>query len=366
MGRCGFVLFRGQEMATVSQLAPSVLVSIRHFIFMKTRTPPSPVAPDESLCPSPEPTVSFFQDPLCLTNIVVPLDLSLESLRALDFAFPLGQRFGARLHLVHVFEGAHQFATVATSPLLWSEAEAKRHLADEVELIFGARPRGEDCHLRVGPAPREIVAAARELRADLIVIATHGRSGWRHLALGSTTEKVIRSANCPVLVVREKMPGPVRRTNQGIVLQKILVPVDFSECALDGARYASVFATAVGADLLLLHVVRPRPHQIEESRGPAQHWSQELKDAVLDAEDQLDTLVNGLPLLGIKAETEVEVGVPAEKLAMESRRAAVDLIITSTHGYSGLRHALLGSIAEELAREAGCPVLIVPSHLRKG
>lgn len=353
-------------MATVSQLAPSVPAPVRQFIFMKTPTPPSRGAPDETLCQSPEPTVSFFQDPLCLANIVVPLDLSLESLRALDFALTLAKRFSARLHLVHVLAGEHRFATVTTSPLLWSQAEAERHLADEVELIFGTRPRAEDCHLRLGPPPREIVAAARELRADLIVIATHGRSGWRHLTLGSTTEKVIRSANCPVLVVREELPGPIRKIEEGIVLQKILVPVDFSECARDGARYASVFATAVGADLLLLHVVRPRSHQIEESKGAAQHWSQELKDAVLDAEDQLDTLVNSLPLVGIKAETEVEVGVPAEKLARASRRAEVDLIITSTHGYSGLRHALLGSVAEELGREAGCPVLIVPSHLRKG
>ncbi len=101
---------------------------------MKTHTEPSPRAALESRGQSPEPTASFFQDPLCLANIVVPLDLSLESLRALDFALPLAKRFGARVHLVHVYEGAHQFSTVTTSPLLWSEAEAKRHLADEVEL----------------------------------------------------------------------------------------------------------------------------------------------------------------------------------------------------------------------------------------
>ena len=74
---------------------------------------------------------------------MVPLDLSLESLRALDFALPLAKRFGARVHLVHVYEGAHQFSTIATSPLLWSEGEGKRHLADEVELNFGTRPQRE-------------------------------------------------------------------------------------------------------------------------------------------------------------------------------------------------------------------------------
>ena len=91
-------------------------------------------------------------------------------------AFHSPGRFGARVHLVHVYEGAHQFSTVATSPVLWSEAEAKRHLADEVELAFGTRPRRDDCHLRIGKPHQEIVATAEEVDADLIVIAKHGHT----------------------------------------------------------------------------------------------------------------------------------------------------------------------------------------------
>ncbi len=296
--------------------------------------------------------------------MVVPLDFSSESLRALDFAFPLAARFGARIHVVHVYEGAHEFSTVATSPLLWSEEEAKLHLADEVELAFGTRPRREDCHLRIGKPEKEIVAAAEELRADLIVIATHGRSGFQRLKLGSRTEKVIREAHCPVLVVRERMRDPIKTAAEGIVLQRILVPVDFSECAKEGARYASVFATAVGADLLLAHVIRLPAHLSSESEGPPKPWPTGLKAMVLEAENQLDSLQNSLPLLGISAETQVEVGIPADALAHLSSRPDIDLIITSTHGWTGLRRALLGSVAAELTRSAKCPVLIVPSHLR--
>ena len=314
---------------------------------------------------SSQPSASFFSDPLRLTSMVAPLDLSGESLRALDFALPLARRFGARLHYLHVYEGAHQFATIATSPLLWPEKEAGRHLADEVELNFGTRPPKADCHLRIGNPAQEIVATAEQLNADLIVMAAHGKGGLRHLLLGSTTEKIIRSANCPVLIVREASRGPVQTSRDGIVLQKILVPVDFSDCALEGARYASVFATAVGAELLLMHVVRPLSHQVTEGKGSPRHWSKELKDSVLDAADKLEVLVNFLPLAGVNAETEVEVGVPAEQLTRASARAEIDLVILSTHGYSGLRHALLGSVAEELSREAGCPVLVLPSHLRK-
>ncbi len=195
-------------------------------------------------------------------------------------------------------------------------------------------------------------------------MATHGRSGWRHLTLGSTTEKVIRSANCPILVVRERMHEPVRHAEEGIVLQKILVPIDFSDCAGEGACYASTFGTAVGADLLLMHVVQPPDYMALEGPAPDPHWPPMIETAVLAAENELDEILNFLPLIGIKAEAQVEVGQPVEKLAEASARPDIDLIVTSTHGYSGLRHALLGSVTEQLVRVTQCPILVVPSHRR--
>ena len=331
-------------------------------MMMRANTQRPKLAAQESV----QPTASFSEDPLRLRTIVVPLDFSTDSLRALEFALPLARRFGARVHVVHVHEGAHQFSSVATSPVLWSEEEAKRYLADEVELTFGTRPQREDCHLRVGKPAQEIVAAAKELEADLIVIATHGRGGFRHLMLGSTTEKVIRQGTCPVLVVREATRGPIQTAAEGIVLQKILVPVDFSECAKEGAKYASAFATGVGANLLLVHIVHPPDYLVVEGNAADPNWPHLLESFVLEAEDKLDEMVNFLPLLGISAETLVEVGSPVDQLIAASAHADVDMVITSTHGYSGLRHALLGSVAEPLARQASCPVLVVPSHPRPG
>jgi len=344
-------------MLALSQLAPSGSGCRLQVVKMKTAS--------KGWLAIPEADSAFLHDPLSVRRIVVPLDFSSESLRALDFALPLAKRFGAQIHVVHVYEGAHEFSTVTTSPLLWSVEEAKRHLADEVELAFGTRPRRENCHLRTGKPGQEIVASAEELGAELIVIATHGRSGFRHVRLGSITEKVIRQAHCPVLVVREKMRGPIKTAAEGIVLQRILVPVDFSECAATGARYASAFGTAVGADLLVAQVIRPPLHLVEQGRGPAEAWPAELKDTVLAAGNNLDTLTNSLPLIGISAETQVDVGVPAEKLAQISSRPDIDLIVLSTHGFTGLRRALLDSVAEELTRTADCPVLVVPSHLRQ-
>jgi universal stress protein A len=76
-------------------------------------------------------------------------------------------------------------------------------------------------------------------------------------------------------------------------------------------------------------------------------------------------MVNFLPLVGISAETEVALGTPIEKLVEATGRSDIDLVITSTHGYTGLGHVLLGSTAEQLVRLARCPVLVVPSHDRR-
>jgi nucleotide-binding universal stress UspA family protein len=217
----------------------------------------------------------------------------------------------------------------------------------------------------LGKPFQEIIATAAELKADLIVIATHGQSGFKHLTLGSTTEKIIRHARCPVLAVREATRGPIKTAAEGIVLQKILVPIDFSKCAREGAKYASVFATAVGADLLLMHVIHPPDYMPVEGAMAGPHWPQLIDTARLDAEDKLDEMVNFLPLVGISAETQVAIGAPVDKLVEETARPDIDMVITSTHGYTGLRHALLGSVAEQLVRTARCPVLVVPSHRRE-
>ena len=86
-----------------------------------------------------------------------------------------------------------------------------------------------------------------------------------------------------------------------------------------------------------------------------------LETARLQAEDKMNQLRDSVALAGISAETEVEEGVTVENLVEATKRADVDMVITSTHGYGGLRHAVLGSTAEQLIRLAHCPVLVVPN-----
>lgn len=146
--------------------------------------------------------------PLHFQSILVPLDFSPPSRQALAAAVAFARRFKAKLTLLHVVEpvGTPDFA--ASFPLVMENdkvmAAAKLEL---VRLVAEARiPRGtvEKVLVRFGRSFHEITDAAGMLKVDLIIISTHGYTGLKHALLGSTAERVVRHAPCPVLVVRQR------------------------------------------------------------------------------------------------------------------------------------------------------------------
>ena len=146
--------------------------------------------------------------PLCIESILVPLDFSAPSMKALDFVVTFARQFKAKLTLLHVVEpvGTPDFA--ASFPLVMEDDQMKAEAKKELErAVKAARvPRGivEKILVRFGRSFHEIANAARTRKVDLIIISTHGYSGLKHALLGSTTERVVRHAPCPVLVVRQR------------------------------------------------------------------------------------------------------------------------------------------------------------------
>lgn len=145
-------------------------------------------------------------------EILVPIDFSPFSRRALDYALPFAEKFGARITLLYVLGKLpylHDFE--ATLPLMAKEedlvAEAKKQL--EAERKEGKKARYiQRVLVRTGEPRREICNVAEDLSADLIIMATHGYSGLKHVLLGSTTEHVLRHAPCPVLALRQPNTEP--------------------------------------------------------------------------------------------------------------------------------------------------------------
>jgi universal stress protein A len=143
-----------------------------------------------------------------LKRILVPVDFSPLSEKALHYATRMAQQFGAEVNIFHVVEPevppAFDGFMIAAPPILNGTPSCSGQLKSLVSFVRKAGVDQVNATVRTGLAAFEIVEAAKEFDVDLIVIATHGYTGWKHFAIGSTAERVVRAAPCPVLVVREK------------------------------------------------------------------------------------------------------------------------------------------------------------------
>jgi universal stress protein A len=153
-------------------------------------------------------TIELVPQILHLKKILVPTDFSETSKKAVHYALRFAEQFGCEIGLLYVVDPA---TPIAGAPLVIEPFTDKDEfsMAEKDLALLAAKSHTNGAHsvsslVRVGHAPNEITKAAKELDVDLIIIATHGYTSWRHLCIGSTAERVVRTAPCPVLVVREK------------------------------------------------------------------------------------------------------------------------------------------------------------------
>jgi nucleotide-binding universal stress UspA family protein len=146
--------------------------------------------------------------PLSIKSILVPLDFSAPSKKALEYAVAFARQFKAKLTLLHVVEPVATPDFAAAFPLAMDDDKQMAAARNELERVVKAArvPRGsvEKILVRCGRSFHEIAEAARTRKVDLIILSTHGYTGLKHALLGSTTERVVRHAPCPVLVVRQR------------------------------------------------------------------------------------------------------------------------------------------------------------------
>lgn len=295
-------------------------------------------------------------------QILVPIDFSRPSLKAMPYAVAISRQFGANVHLLHVSDVVQQPPpSLLTLPLV-PQSEWNRRLMNRLQVL--ARKYRTDGNIsalepRIGTAHEEICFVARELKADLIVLATHGYTGYKHMYLGSTAERIVQHSPCPVLVVREHLcrgnRGADLHTRTGFKLSRILVPTDFSECSLVAFEYALQLASDFNAELCLVHVINPHAYPFGDeyvALDPAQL----LRETEYAKQKQMRSMAT-------KATTRYSVrvihGSPAAEICNAANEDA-DLIVISTHGRTGVGHVVMGSVAEHVVRGAHCPVLVIP------
>ena len=152
------------------------------------------------------------------------------------------------------------------------------------------------------------------------------------------------------------------RAKQGSI-RSILVPVDFSDCSLVGLKYAVKFAKEVCARLIVLHVTDLGPVMMTTACGDY-HSPTYLEAARRRCGDRMQAFLKRVNFDGVPVDTVAVAGYCPAAIYEAAAKQGVDLIMIATHGRTGLRHALLGSVAEGTVRHAGCPVLVVPSFPR--
>jgi universal stress protein A len=144
---------------------------------------------------------------LVIRSILVPIDFSVHSKNALKFAVPLAEQFGASLHLVYVVEPTIYPADLGFGQVVLPgvEDELRQKGSEELKALIereiGERV-GATSSVRTGNPHHEILLEAEEKEVDIIVVATHGHSGVEHMLFGSTADRIVRHAKCPVLTIR--------------------------------------------------------------------------------------------------------------------------------------------------------------------
>ena len=299
-----------------------------------------------------------------IKTILVPVDFSKLSGAAIETAKDLVGRCDACIHLVHVHEFYYSTnfpAPVPTTIGTYRDDETPYRTRRLKMLAKRYDLSPEHCHYLTGaPVFNEICNLARDISADLIVMPTHSYKGLEHLFAGSTAERIVQHSPCPVLVARQPT-NKTRRVSGERSYNTILVPVDFSQTSFQALEYAIEFAKLVVARLIVFHAVDCGDAFTAD--GYAMYdLSVVEKTLRKSAEEQMQKFVGLAKFRRVAFETVVRVASPISEICAVAEEREVDLIITATHGRSGFKHLLMGSVAESVVRYAKRPVLVVPSH----
>lgn len=287
-------------------------------------------------------------------QILLATDFSESALKAQDYAVFLARAYAAKLQIFHVSERPLWFRPSAPASLYLEQAreEAALQLVQLEKHLVESGLAGAQCRLVLGIPSEEVKKAAQEIGADVVVVGTRGRTVLDAILLGSTAERVIKDAPCPVLAIPTS-PG----TRPTPSIQHVMAPLDFSSPSLDAVEYAIQVANHFGARMTLVHVLEPIYYGAELGLQSVEakwqkwvHWR-----------TQLDQLVGLISSFGLATGTMIRGGVPADSIIDVAKEQGCDLIVMGTHGRRGWSRLRFGSVAEAVLRQAPCPVLTVKS-----
>ena len=298
-----------------------------------------------------------------IARVLCPIDFSDFSRRALDYAVTLARWYGASVTALHVHHPPvitppgrlAPLAPIEPVPVPATDLNAVRQQVSA--FVPSTAQIAIEPQVVEGDPAREILAEAQT--ADLIVMGTHGRSGFERLVLGSVTETVLRKASCSVLTI------PLSAVGGGsvpVVFRRIVAAVDFSDVSMAALRQAACLAAEADAHLTAMHVIEVPEHLalwIDRVDGIShvRAWA----DA---AERHLRGAVGPETREYARVEQRVETGKAYREILRVADEQQADVIVIGAHGHGVIEQMFVGSTAQHVVRRAACPVLVVrqPSH----
>lgn len=291
-------------------------------------------------------------------KILIPLDGSKTAEAALPYGRLLAQKLDCPVELLQAIEPGAPPQVADSS----SQGSAERYLAEAANRFPESRAR---YRTRPGVAADVILDAAGEHADTLIVMATHGRSGIGRWLLGSVAEKVLRAAAGSLLLVpASESAAPAGQATLG----SILVPLDGSKTAEAALPPAAELARALQIELTLVGVYQiPATAYYRGDDDAAAAAFIPTREELVEAMSRetrvyLESKVKELRPLYERVSSESLEGPAPERIIDLARRTKGSLIAMSTHGRSGLRRWVLGSVTEKVTRHAQAPVLVVPGR----
>jgi nucleotide-binding universal stress UspA family protein len=297
-------------------------------------------------------------------HIICPVDFSESSTRSLAHAAALARWYEAQLTVLHVvptFDPVQVRAELGV-PVQIVDPVPREVVLGEMRQLLHRAGFSADAHLvaAAGDASTTIVDQALTTRADLIVIGTHGRRGFKRLLLGSVTETVLHEAPCPVLTVSPHTAGT---TSDVVTFKRILCPIDFSPSALQALGFALDLARQAGGLVTLLHVVEWLPE--DEPRASAHFNVPEFRGYMLnDAKQRLRSLLTEESRAWCEIDGVIVSGRAHREILRAAEAGSADLIVMGAQGSGGVGLALFGSTTQQVVRSAVCPVLTVRGALK--
>jgi nucleotide-binding universal stress UspA family protein len=280
-------------------------------------------------------------------NIMVPVDFSEASKKAVNYGLSLALEFEARLVLTHIAQfdsAAYEKAKIDLLALIPPECREK--------LTF-------ETIVKSGEVQKELLGIVEDRSIDLIVMGTHGRSYVQRLLLGSVTEKLLRKLHIPILTVSHLDPEREIHVPGPVPLRRILYATDLAEGSEEGLAFSIRLAHGLDAKLLVAHVVQLADSAFHGMDTAA--FMPEYADEIrAQAEERLSRVVALTSDGSVPTSTLLSDGVPYETIDRLAVQYKADLIVINLQNKGRLERVMLGTTAERVIRTATVPVLSLP------